>query len=491
MSGSWTKSNERVWEMKRVSLHIVLLLFTLLLGICPLRAEISAIWNAEYNPTMHDKKYSPLIGIEISDDQDGMNACNELFTFRKQRVIPSGLIFTSGHTRDEIAYSGQDIPVVVATSNRSSFLLKQLSVDIPENRRNLWSPDTHTANIALWIDPRRTGRDLYLVVPDKEYAAYARLSALPNVFVVACKGTAGDANHANHEFGGFGFSRHCAISLMRHLSFRKIWLVDDNVSHVLGIDSDRPGNFLTRLFKKSGTRPDVLGYFEAFQANRGQVALAFDPREAFVRYEDNRHDRKELMRRIKDYEPKTDISDDDADFPNGDNTATHVAAIILWDLDELNSNDTPINYSPVFVTSKEDLGLSSYLSVLSDSRLSSNTEWHEMKPRPRRPFIVLPDMRMLKLVSKPDTQTNQQSRIYTTLSSQGDFMIADIADGYRKKPVAKFIPEELAVHEERSATISKAIECLLERCLRKGSDYIPEDVFEGTLETNINWVVTP
>ncbi len=148
--------------------------------------------------------------------------------------------------------------------------------------------------------------------------------AFTNVTVVAYKFT---AQHPALDIVGFGASRYAALQLMIHLGYRRAWAVDDNVINVNG--------FPNRLDDVEANMPlegNIWGIgFSAATTNINQATLYDGVTVKFVANALN----------FADTHPGL------------------LQQVVLWNLDLL--SPAHLNYSPLFVSSNEDVSLSNYL----------------------------------------------------------------------------------------------------------------------------------
>lgn len=283
--------------------------------------------NGNYGGNLINQKYSPLQQINLNG---GVRADYEgLFTNRSNvlrgiNAYPPNMLTFYGNMP---AVAAAD-PMVVVSSGRAEWVswILQNAENHPAFNGYL---DNTTFQLngnlvpVAWYSPRRSGRQLYIVVHWSEYDYYeARVgnNQIPDVTVVGYEFT---ATRPALDIVGFGASRYAALQLMIQQGYHRAWAVDDNVINVNGF-------------------PNTLAAVEALMPLPGAFwGLGFGAATSNV---------NAIQGRVN--------------FQNNNPVilGTHpglLQQVVLWNLDLL--GPAHLNYSPMFVTSNEDVSLSNYL----------------------------------------------------------------------------------------------------------------------------------
>jgi hypothetical protein len=309
---------------------------------------VGASHNANYNvSTLTTQKYQPLADITLTEDGAtyAKLITNRLDQLAQQALLPQPLEFvTSTDRRTVIAQeAGRLPPLVVISASRSQWIAKSLATAANMNVAdfgNIGNLDALTQAPAdavppVVYSPKRRGpnRNLYVVVHMSQYTPYRLAIAGPDVVVVGWQFH--QSPGASQALTGFGASRYAAIEFCKLLKrqgapWNFAWLLDDNVVALTKIADFRAAEAVakptvvavgfkgaTKIKTADGVRKIAN---EEQQRRRGRPAAALGP---------------------------------------GDAGGGIMQQAVLWNIQYL--DDTRMNFSPIYVTSAEDVSISYYL----------------------------------------------------------------------------------------------------------------------------------
>ena len=214
--------------------------------------------NTGYGPLLVSQKYAPLLDIELAANEKpyyGAILTNRFNLIRSQSLTSSLILVTSNWDTTARAEAGKSPPLVVISSNRSTWIKSgieaadvQLSYFDKQAFENVSDLDALTALGKQDVSPplycpKRNGvppltRNIYIVVHAFEYAGYKRVLAGTDVTVVGWKFRPAVPAPAQYDLVGFGASRFAAIEFCKVLRTRAAehgqawnyaWILDDNV----------------------------------------------------------------------------------------------------------------------------------------------------------------------------------------------------------------------------------------------------------------------
>ncbi|MGE5329272.1 MAG: hypothetical protein ACM3KR_07185 [Deltaproteobacteria bacterium] len=404
---------------------------------------INARNNPNYGGNLINQKYSPLTDIVIPDDQGA--AYKQLFTKRAQKLTETGCYppnttlklyanWPADTNHDGIPDVNQDeIPMVVVSSNRANWM--HTILDNANSRADFADYlDSHTFDddIVPWYAPLRSGRTLYVVVHWSEYNYYHdRIGNFADVKVIGYKFT---PNENSLDIVGFGASRFAALQAMIDLGYHKIWAVDDNVVNINGFPAD-----LADIEGRMGDEIWGIG-FRAATENIQRAAL---------------------------YDGTVTFHANDINFDAAEPGLLQQAT--LWNLNLL--RDNYVNFSPIFVTSNEDVSLSSFLQKKDyDERLITALSIIKIEPEndPYNPEDMSGNNNLGGAVEVPQ----RRRRIYSMFNLIEEDLEINPGDGAVR--LSGYIRNE---REDVLLTQSRAVEQVLSASINKGSAYYPSEIF--------------
>lgn len=313
---------------------------------------LSAQNNVNYGGNLVTQKYSPLENVQVSVPY--ALGYETLFANRRgalgdANAYPPQLNTLTYYRVNPPAVVAGTAPMVVVSSGRAEWLQYVLQNAVDHGpftgylENNTFQSGSSSVPVA-WFAPDRSGRQLYVVVHHSEYDYYqARLAQFPNVAVFGYKFSAA---RPALDIVGFGASRFAALQLMIHLGYHQAWAVDDNVINVNGF-------------------PDALATVENLMPLPGTIwGLGFGAATSNI----------------------NTISNQTVVFQNNvtglANTAPGLLQqVVLWNLDLL--GPARINFSPLFVSSNEDVSLSNYLQATHrDERIITQCRVVKFEPFP-------------------------------------------------------------------------------------------------------------
>lgn len=301
--------------------------------------ELSAQNNINYGGNLITQKYSPLQNVQVTAAYAASYEtlfANRSAALDESNAYPPTLNTLTYYRANPPAVVAGTAPMVVVSSGRADWLAYILQNAVNHGpftgylENNTFQSGSSSVPVA-WFAPGRSGRQLYVVVHHSEYHYYQeRLGHFDEVAVFGYKFSA--ARPAK-DIVGFGASRFAALQLMIELGYHRVWAVDDNVINVNGF-------------------PNTPAVVEALMPLPGTIwALGFGAATVNINA----------------------ISAATVVFQNnvtglGNTAAGLLQQVVLWNLDLL--RPVRINFSPLFVSSNEDVSLSNYLQATNrDERI--------------------------------------------------------------------------------------------------------------------------
>lgn len=293
---------------------------------------ISAKYNSGYPSVEINNKYTPLLDIKFEKGDE--KELNRLFKDR-QNVLKS-ITKKTAQQKDMLQLyanwpgnlnQGQP-PMVVVSSNRACWMrdilkhAEEKEDDCPYT--GYCDAKTFDQGVVPWYTPRRSKRRLYVVVHWSEYSYYQeKVGGFGGVTVIGYQFA---GNSPELDIAGFGASRAAAIEAMINLGYNKAWFVDDNVININGFPNELAS-------VEANMTKDIWGIgFNATTKNIDSISDIYNT------------DIVNFTEQVYDF---------NATEPG------LLQQVVLWNLDKLRDKD--INFSPLFVSSNEDVGLCNYL----------------------------------------------------------------------------------------------------------------------------------
>ena len=324
---------------------------------------IKAKINTAYGPPNVTSKYSPLADITMETANKSLHEAlldNRLKLLKFAGLLPQTLNLITNWD-DAI---GNEVetkpPLVVISTNRSLWIKNgigafaaqpadQRGIISSSDLRALTARNRQTTSPPMYI-PDRIGeaasdRNVYIVVHASEYTTYKRNLAGTNITVVGWEFNLPKANRAPRGVWlcGFGASRYAAIEFCKTLRTQATpedegapwdyaWLFDDNVVAFTGFDG----------YGVVEDRMDADHVCTGFSG--GSVAKEFSENRTWANSE------VEAGRHV----PRKKMADPI--------TTGLIQQAALWNIDYLTREH--LNFSPVFLTSAEDVSLSTYFDIM-------------------------------------------------------------------------------------------------------------------------------
>lgn len=307
--------------------------------------------GSTYDPVggLVSQKYDPIefVGKSSMDGNDSTSINDNLVKKRLSLLqnLGSGLnkiMFYCRKSISDIAKSEASLepPIAVLSSGRSAFIKKYLSVSFSKTPTGVNDvvalQSGKNSQGSLWYDPRRVkgsnaalDRNIYLFVHKTEYQDYrTALEGIENLTIVSWSAQSpGVPAEEGVSALGFGMSRYVVPKFFNYVfsnathpkTNKKIWLVDDDVSYVTRF----PGFKDVEKLDKTGT--GFKGDTKKFSSD-DILKLA------------------------------------NSSIAKGGDTITYKSGLLqqvcLWDLKEVD----PYNFSPIFISGKEDSSFNSFLT---------------------------------------------------------------------------------------------------------------------------------
>lgn len=287
--------------------------------------------NGLYGGNLINQKYSPLANIILGG---GVPAeYRNLFTTRIDQLRnnniypPNTLNLYANWNVVNGAVNVNQAPMVVISSSRAEWMARILQNAVDHGPFDGYTdPGTFDDGVVPWYAPGRSGRPVYVVVHWSEYQYYAdRLAAIPLVTVVGFQFTAAAPML---DMVGFGVSRYAALQLVIHLGYHRAWAVDDNVVNINGfpqtlapVEADMPAQpvFWGIGFRAASANINLAGLYD------GEVTFA------------------------------------PVQYNFGTMGPGILQQVVLWNIDQFRQGN--LNFSPIFVSSNEDISLSNFLQA--------------------------------------------------------------------------------------------------------------------------------
>ncbi|MCR9072742.1 MAG: hypothetical protein NXI18_13570 [Alphaproteobacteria bacterium] len=416
-------------------------------------APIAIDSNPNYGGNLINQKYSPLGEVQLSSDNK--KEVTAILNNRVSLLAARGLLPVSNTGTDHfylLFFAPNNFlatvnrllaPLIVVSSGRANWIQETLNAG---NRVNAGGSITgydyngvFNEGPVPWYFPGRSKRQTIIVTHSSECKYYANiLKEFDNVFVVGYK--FGSRVDMNDQLVGFGASRFAAMQLAINLRFPLVWAVDDNVVN-------------------------INGFPQAVSTVEGQMVAGTDFAFSFS-----------AATSIKSTKPEiTTISMNENSYNLANSNPGILQQCVLWQPELLKNNN--LNFSPIFVSSNEDVSLSSYLTATGRVQKI-------IKPLTTTKYLASPDP-----YDPNDTTCNigfykyvipfRQRIINYFAESEASIPVSDIATS-RTSNLADFISNFLKSQKKEqmdpNLAQSQAVEQILSASMKSPS-WIPPNFF--------------
>lgn len=334
---------------------------------------VNAGYRESYDTSnLTSQKYQPLEDIKFPADRDVYKqlVANRNRVLTTMGLLPARLILVAEEYKHNVvlAEKGKHPPLVVVSTNRSQWIKASLAAIKKTERYDSVGDMNAVADVPdksicpVIYSPRRIGnnRNVYIVVHSEEYVAYSKALRGSGITVVGWK--FGYPLAVEYQLSGFGASRFAAIefckALWRQLDPRSrwsyAWLLDDNVIAL----KNCPG--LEAVEGVMTVDKVVAGFKGATKLNTT----------------------REITELAKAERGKQ------GSLPEAVNKGI-VQQAALWNIKYL--DESYLNFSPMFVTSAEDVSIMNYFDVTT------------------RPYLFHKGVEVIKAMTEPDGSPSKQA----------------------------------------------------------------------------------
>ncbi len=430
---------------------------------------ITADPNNNYGGESFVNKYSPLVNIQLDIKEEEKIKYNKLFLARENLLrdyvsYPNDRLYFYSNWDKTKKASGKDHapPMVVISSKRAVWIREILDNAAKSPLKGYRDTTTFDNGIVPWYAPARSKRDLYIIVHWTEYDTYFRNiyghgQQADNIFLIGYKYKGG---FADIDLVGYGPLRYAAIQVMIELGHHKIWLVDDNVVNI--VDFPNTLEEVEKHFSEPSKKIWGLG-FESALSNQGENILR-ELRESLQKYNDtselSKH--KSVITVTAGMGGEASASDStNTEAGDNDQKEKMLQQAVLLNIELFREKN--INYSPLFITSHEDVGLHSYFKKIHAELKFIEYKIVKIGPEERNEKI---DFKVAKKAI--EKLEKRKLHILTALRSIQDYIEIKSKSDINSIPLDQFIDSKLLHNKgsklENLLAQSQAVEqvfCLL------------------------------